>query len=227
MVKVYTSLQSDDTTAVTALTLALRPVGASPYACAASGRSIAFSQGLDAHAVLARSVVEEAEADSGFGNGHFLPVVYLVEIGSGIRDGCPRDGHDAALLIHIGIQCFGCLQLRAFDGEVSLAPLRGAEQIGPGVADRLHRDGVAASLEFTVRLEFEARLPGFVQGFVAGNLVMVVVRILHRLPRGGDGLCVHIHIHCDDRSGELRLLVRFVDSGRFVAFARRHQREDR
>ena len=80
---------------------------------AASGRSIAFSQGLDAHAVLARSVVEEAEADSGFGNGHFLPVVYLVEIGSGIRDGRPRDGHGAALLIHIGIQRIGGLQLRA------------------------------------------------------------------------------------------------------------------
>ena len=216
MVKVYTSLQSDDTTSVTVLD-----------ARTASGRSIAFGQCLDTHAVLARSVVEEAEADSGFVNGHFLPVVYLVEVGNGIRDGCPRDGHDAAFLIHIGIQRIGCLQLRASDGEVSLAPLRGAEQIGLGGTDRLHRDGVAASLEFTVRLEFEARLPGFVQGFVAGNLVIVVVRMLHRLPRGDDGLCVHIHIHCDDRSGELRLLGRFVGSGRVVTFARRHQREDR
>ena len=173
--------------------------------------------------MLARSVVEEAEADFGFGNGHFLPVVYLVEIGSGIRDGRPRDGHGAALLIHIGIQRIGRLQLRASDGEVCLAPLRGAEQTGLGGTDRLHRDGVAASLEFTVRLEFEARRLGFVQGFVAGNLVVVVVRMLHRLPRGGDGLCVYIHIHCDDRSRKLRL----PDGGLVILVAGRHQQDGR
>ena len=173
--------------------------------------------------MFARSVVEEAEADFGFGNGHFLPVVYLVEIGNGIRDGCPRNGHGAAFLIHIGIQRIGRLQLRAFHGEVCLAPLRRAEQIGLCGTDCLHRDGVAASLEFTVRLEFEARLPGFVQGFVAGNLVMVIVRMLHRLPRGDDGLCIPVHIHCDDRSGELHL----ADGGLVILVAGRHQQDGR